>query len=163
ASTQPTPKEEKMWELNQSRNWDIDRQPDPYLDHANSKNKWLPPMAADREQNREKANAYAERIEQQYGAQYDAYAAKVGNQAEDKFDYLNTMEVVEGEKLRGQSQKQTQSDQAQQAPAQAQAPAQEAPAAKTRLSVANFQQTPEAYIDNRVKAMEGKSDGELKQ
>lgn len=166
ASTQPTPKEEKMWELNQSRNWDIDRQPDPYLDHANSKNKWLPPMAADREQNREKANAYAERIEQQYGAQYDAYAAKAGNQAVDKFDYLNTMAVVEGEKLRAQSQKQTHSEQqgqAQPPPAQAQAPVQEAPAAKTRLSVANFQQAPEAYIDDRVKAMEGKSDGELKQ
>lgn len=158
ASAQPTAKEAKMWELNQSRNWDIDRQPDPYLDHANSKNKWLPPMAADREQDREKANAYATKIEEQHGAQYDAYAAKAGSKAVDRFDYLNTMAVVEAESRRD-SQKQTQAQAPAQAPAET---AQEAPA-RTRVSLASFQGEPTAYIEQRSQELAKLPDDELKQ
>lgn len=153
--TKPTPKEAKMWEINQKDHWQIDRAPTEYVDHPHSKNKWLPPMTGDKDQ----TNAYFENVEAKHGAGYDAYAAKAGSNAVSRDQYLSTMAVVEFEGMKRGAQ-QTQ----QQAPAQ-QSPVQEQPepAKRSRLSVANFQGTPEAYIDERVKAMESKSDGELEQ
>ena len=160
----PTAKEAKMWEVNQKDHWQIDRAPTEYVDHPHSKNKWLPPMTGDKDQ----TNAYFENVEAKYGAGYDAYVAKAGSAAVSRDQYLSTMAVVEFEGMkRGAQQTQQQAAAAQEQPAQ-QAPAQEQatpqePAKRSRLSVANFQGTPEAYIEGRVKAMESKSDSELEQ
>lgn len=114
----PTEREKKMWAYNQSKHWDIDNQPLPYIDHELSKNKWLPPMGSDKE----KINAYFESIDSKYGPQYDTYAKQARGAAVSKEQYLSTMAVIESEERRsaGQQRKQEATQQQKQDTKQAQ-------------------------------------------
>ncbi|WP_140722385.1 hypothetical protein [Pseudomonas sp. Hp2] len=155
---QPTETEWALWQANQKDHWRIEREPS-FSAHPQSNNKWLPMSPEQR--STEKATKFFEQVEAEYGAGYDAYAAKAGSQAVAKDDYLRTMAVVDFEARAGRAQQQQQVRQqtpAEQAPrvntgAQQEATPQQGAAQatqpKSRLSLTNFQGPTSEYVEQR--------------
>lgn len=175
----PTVKEAAAWKANQADQWRIDREP-AFGQHEATNNKWL--GLTPEQRNSEKGQAFLAHVDNKHGAGYEAYAAKAGNHAVDRSDYLRTMAVVEAEGMSAlaQQQKQVQApaqqpatttnsqvspaafqEQAPQAPASQKIPAQEP--RKSRLSLAEFQGTAGEYIAQREAVIVKQSDSELEQ
>lgn len=166
----PTEKEAAAWKANQADHWRVEREP-AFGQHEATNNKWL--SMTPQARNSEQGQNFLAHVDAKHAAGYQAYAAKAGNNAVDRSDYLRTMAVVEVEGMRA-TQNQQKAPQ-QQAPAQTQAnpaafqqaaptqapvqhaPAQQAPQQasaeiaqpKTRLSLANFQGPTSQYVELR--------------
>ena len=163
----PTDKEQSAWQANQANHWRVEREP-AFGQHEATNNKWL--SLTPEARNSDKGQAFLAHVDQKHAASYDAYAAKTGNNAVDRSDYLRTMAVVEVEGMRA-AQQQQQAPQ-QQAPEQivaspapsaaSQAPASQEPK-KSRLSLVEFQGTASEYIAQREAVISKQSDSELVQ
>ncbi|GAB3512998.1 hypothetical protein [Pseudoxanthomonas daejeonensis] len=167
----PTEKEAAAWQANQVDQWRIEREP-AFGQNDATNNKWLGLTPEAR--NSEKGQAFLAHVEQKHGAAYDAYAAKTGNNAVDRSDYLRTMGVVEAESMSARAQSQQQAPQ-QQAPQQQaagktqaaqeaatiQAPAPEVK--KSRLNFADFSRPVDQQVDECAASMAKLSDKELDQ
>lgn len=151
----PTEKEAAAWKANQADHWRVEREP-AFGQHEATNNKWL--SMTPQARNSEQGQNFLAHVDAKHAAGYQAYAAKAGNNAVDRSDYLRTMAVVEVEGMRA-TQTQQKAPQ-QQAPAQT--PVQHAPAQqaaqqasaeisqpKTRLSLANFQGPTSQYVELR--------------
>ncbi|WP_414608286.1 hypothetical protein [Stenotrophomonas pavanii] len=180
ALVRPTEKEQRMWEANQADMWRIDREPS-YGQHAMTNNKWFDLSLEQRRG--ENTQKFFHAAEQRYGGDYEAWAAKAGNNVVAKEDYLQTRAGLEIEQRQAAQQQkmkdaQAQAQSAQQAPStQQEAPAQPTPQAspeaqgqtapaeaprRTRLSLANFA-TPEDGIAHLHKEMSALPAEQVKQ
>ena len=162
----PTEKEAAAWQANQADHWRIEREP-AFGQNDATNNKWLGLTPEAR--NSEKGQAFLSHVEQKHGAAYDAYAAKTGNNAVDRSDYLRTMSVVEAESMSARAQSQQQAPQQQTAgktqSAQEGAPVQTpAPEVKkSRLNLADFSRPVDQQVDECAASMAKLSDKELDQ
>lgn len=180
ALVRPTEKEQRMWEANQADMWRIDREPS-YGQHAMTNNKWFDLSLEQRRG--ENTQKFFHAAEQRYGGDYEAWAAKAGNNVVAKEDYLQTRAGLEIEQRQAAQQQkmkeaQAQAQSAQQAPStQQEAPARPTPQAspeaqgqtvpaeaprRTRLSLANFA-TPEDGIAHLHKEMSALPAEQVKQ
>lgn len=181
ALVRPTEKEQRMWEANQADMWRIDREPS-FGQHAMTNNKWFDLSLEQRRA--ENTQKFFHAAEQRYGGDYEAWAAKAGNNVVAKEDYLQTLAGLEIEQRQAAQQQkmkeaQAQAQSAQQAPStQQEAPAQPTPQAspepvqvqaapaeaprRTRLSLANFA-TPEDGIAQLHKEMSPLPEAQVKQ
>ncbi|EMR0512906.1 hypothetical protein RY963_000910 [Stenotrophomonas maltophilia] len=171
ALVRPTEKEQRMWEANQADMWRIDREPS-YGQHAMTNNKWFDLSLEQRRA--ESTQKFFHAAEQRYGGDYEAWAAKAGNNVVAREDYLQTRAGLEIEQRQAAQQQklkeaQVQAPPARQAPvAHHAAPAQPTPQAspepaqvqaapaeaprRTRLSLLDFA-TPEDGIAQLHKEM----------
>lgn len=180
ALVRPTEKEQRMWEANQADMWRIDREPS-FGQHAMTNNKWFDLSLEQRRG--ENTQRFFHAAEQRYGGDYEAWAAKAGNNVVAKEDYLQTRAGLEIEQRQAAQQQkmkeaQAQAQSAQQAPStQQEAPARPTPQAepeaqgqtapaeaprRTRLSLANFA-TPEDGIAHLHKEMSALPAEQVKQ
>jgi hypothetical protein len=165
----PTDKEQSAWQANQADHWRVEREP-AFGQHDATNNKWL--ALTPEARNSDKGQAFLAHVDQKHGTSYAAYAAKAGNNAVDRSDYLRTMAVVEVEGMRAAQQQQSQAP-AQQVPAPVQAPQAKSPALsqpsddqaqkKTRLNFADFTRPANQQIDERAAVIAKMSDKELEQ
>lgn len=163
----PTEKEQSAWQANQADHWRVEREP-AFGQHDATNNKWL--ALTPEARNSDKGQAFLAHVDQKHGASYNAYAAKSGNNAVDRNDYLRTMAVVEVEGMRAAQQQQSQAPaqqssaptQASQSPAPAQPSEDQAPK-KSRLNFADFSRPANQQIDDRAADISKMSDKELEQ
>lgn len=163
ALVRPTEKEQRMWEANQADMWRIDREPS-FGQHAMTNNKWFDLSLEQRRG--ENTQKFFHAAEQRYGGDYEAWAAKAGNNVVAKEDYLQTRAGLEIEQRQAAQQQKLKETQAQEQPAQQAASVQPTPQAspeaqeqaaagaprRTRLSLLNFA-TPEDGIAQLHKEM----------
>ena len=102
SATQPTAKEQRMWDANQAENWAIDREPDMYLDHPHSKNKWLD--MSQQERRSERSQQFFEAVENKYGPTYEKWAQRAGSSVVDRDTYLQGLAVIADEAVRARQQ-----------------------------------------------------------
>lgn len=156
----PTEKEQAAWQANQADHWRVEREP-AFGQHDATNNKWL--ALTPEARNSDKGQAFLAHVDRKHGASYDAYAAKAGNDAVDRPDYLRTMAVVEVEGMRAAQQQQSQAPaQASQSPAPTHPSDDQAPK-KTRLNFADFSRPANQQIDDRAADISKMSDKELEQ
>ncbi|KAB8198706.1 hypothetical protein FKV24_000640 [Lysobacter maris] len=163
ALVRPTEKEQRMWEANQADMWRIDREPS-FGQHAMTNNKWFDLSLEQRRG--ESTQKFFHAAEQRYGGDYEAWAAKAGNNVVAREDYLQTRAGLEIEQRQAAQQQKMKEAQAQEQRAQQAASVQPTPQAspeaqeqaaagaprRTRLSLLNFA-TPEDGIAQLHKEM----------